>query len=808
MSKLGKITIGISVTIVIGLIATFFFLRHLVTKSFPLTEGSITLPGLHGKVEIFRDDYAVPHLSAQDEHDLMFATGYVHAQDRLWQMDLMRRAAEGRLSEILGQPTVEYDKLFRTIDLVHVAQKISGEMHPKARQLLQDYSSGVNAFITTHQGQYPLEFDMLNYEPELWEPEHSILISRLTAWELNLAWWTDLTYGEIAASVPATKFQEIMPAFPDSVAVQAPSPALKKTLADIHAFLEVDRSYRDFFQLGSLEAGSNAWAVDSTKSLSGKPLLANDPHLPIPAPSRWYEIHLSAPGWNAAGVSLPGTPVIVIGHNDHLAWGLTNAMIDDADFYIEKTDSVNSHRYVFQKSTLAFQEHEEKILVKDADSVIITVRATNHGPIISDVHPSSMHRHADSSTQTPLLAMRWTGLDVSNELYGFYLMNKASTPAEFEQGVKEIGVPGQSVVYADTKGNIAYWTSGRIPIRGKHLPMVPMAGWTGENEWQGFIPFDRMPKRLNPREGFIASANQRIADNAYPYYISTLWEPPSRIERISQLLRSAEKFTVEDFKAFQQDLYSPYARDLVAALLVVYKDTSNADHETSEALNYLRNWDYRFTQTDIATTIFNSFFVHLLRNTYEDEMGEDVFHDFVFFAAIPYRVTGQLLASDSSSWFDNVKTEHVETKDDILRASLADALSELRTSLGMEMKNWRWGTIHTVTFKHPFGSRKPLDNIFNIGPFPLSGGGTTVNRSEYKFTSPYSVAVGASVREIVDLAHPDEAFMVITSGQSGQPLNQHYDDQTPLWLNGGYHQVTIDWDNIRRQHWQLLTLEP
>lgn len=808
MSNPLKITVGVTATVVIGLIGIFFFLRHLVTKSFPITDGSITLPGLHKPVEIYRDDYAVPHIRAQDEHDLIFAAGYVQAQDRLWQMDLMRRTGEGRLSEILGASTIEYDRLFRTLNLTLVAKNISAQAHPATRQLLQDYADGVNAFIAGNRGRYPVEFDMLNYEPEPWEPQQSILISRLMAWDLNLAWWTDLAYGEIAATVSPEKFQEIIPAFPDSVPVTVPSSFLKRTLSEIHSLLELDKSYRSFFQLGSREAGSNAWVVDATKSLSGKPLLANDPHLPMPAPARWYELHLSAPGWNAAGVTVPGTPVIVIGHNDHLAWGLTSAMIDDADFYIEKLDSSNSNRYIYRASSLPFQEREEKILVKGADSVVVIVRATHHGPIINDVHPRSMQHRGDSSKYSPLLSMRWTGFDVSDDIYGFYLMDKAATPGEFEQGMKEIAVPGQSVVYADTKGNIAYWTTGKVPIRGKKLPIVPMEGWTGENEWQGSIPFDRMPKRVNPREGFIACANQKIADNSYPYYISTLWEPQSRIERIQQLLRSSEKFSPDDFKQFQQDIYSPYARDLVAELLAVPADSAGAGHETFQALTYLRNWDYRFAQTDIATTIFNEFVLHLLKNTYEDEMGDDVFHDFLFFGAIPYRVTAQLLASDTSAWFDDIRTKRLETKHDILRKSLEDALRDLGEQMGTEMKNWRWGTLHTVTFRHPFGSRKPLDKVFNIGPFSIGGGGTTINKSEYKFTSPFSVSVGASMRQIVDLAEPDEAYVVITSGESGQPLNRHYDDQTSLWLNGGYHQVTTSWDRIKRQHWNLLVLQP
>jgi penicillin amidase len=278
--------------------------------------------------------------------------------------------------------------------------------------------------------------------------------------------------------------------------------------------------------------------------------------------------------------------------------------------------------------------------------------------------------------------------------------------------------------------------------------------------------------------------------------------------RIRQLLHSPEKFSATDFQQFQQDVVSLYARDIVSVLMKTYDSANVSEPKISNALNYLHNWDYRFTQGDIATTVFNAFFIKLLHNTYEDEMGGDIFSDFVFFGAIPYRVTGQLLAADSSSWFDNVTTNYVETQSDILRKSLTEAIDELRSTLGVEMKNWRWGSVHMVTFKHLFGSRQPLDKIFNIGPFPIGGGGTTVAKTEYRMMMPYSTSVGPSMRQVVDLASPRLAFMVITSGESGQPLQKHYDDQTSLWLNGGYIQVTTDWNQIEHEQWNRLQLLP
>jgi penicillin amidase len=808
ISKPAKILIGISATLIICGIAAFFFFYHLITKSYPVTQGALHMEGLHEQVDVYRDPFGIPHINAHDEHDLMMAVGYVQAQDRLWQMDLMRRAGQGRLAEILGDSALPIDRLFRTLDFPGLADRLKEHLHPESKTLLENYATGINAFIANNAGKFPVEFDMLNYRPEPWKIEHSLLLSRLMAWELSLAWWTDLTYGEIASKVSLEKLQEIIPVYSDSFPVTVPSAQIKKSLTGLDPVLDAGKRYCELFGLEGLSGGSNGWAVDSSRSMTGKPLLANDPHLGMPAPSRWYEMHLSAPGWNVSGVSVPGVPLIVIGHNDHVAWGLTAAMIDDADFYIEKIDSLHPDRYFFQKSTLPFSERVEKIYIGSRDSIILNVRSTIHGPVINDIHPVLRQKNETGTPPSSVVTMRWTGFENSDEVYGFYGMDIAKNKEEFAGAIREITVPAQSVVYADDQGTIASWTAGRVPIRGKQNAMLPLPGWTGDAEWHGFIPFEQLPHVVNPREGFIACANQKLADQSYPYYLSTLWEPPSRIQRIRQLLSSTGKLTIDDFKQFQQDVYSPYARDLTNLLLHIYDTIKVENPSLRNALTYLRNWDYRFTTSDIATTIINTFMVKLLHNTYEDEMGPLTFEYFVFFNAIPYRVTSQLLSSDSSSWWDNVTTPERETRNDIVKKSFSDAIQTLEGMFGPDMKTWQWGTVHTVTFNHPFGKRKPLDKVFNIGPFPVGGGGTCLDKTEFRFLSPYSVAVGPSMRFIVDMSQPEDAFIVNTTGESGQPFHQHYNDQTPLWLNGGYVSMTMNWGEITAAHWDHMVLEP
>ena len=815
MSTPVKIVIGLSATFCILLIALLFFLRNLVVKSFPVTNGTVTVNGIHDVVDVARDEYGVPHILANNEDDLMFAAGYVQAQDRLWQMDLGRRIGEGRLSEVFDTATVRTDKLFRTLGFPQLAETLYENLHPESRKILEDYAAGVNAFIDSHKGRYPIEFDMLNYEPEPWKPQHSLLLARLMAWELNFSWWEELTYAELQEKLSPEKFRELVPSWPDTIPTTIPSPSKKQAFLDrtaaeeLHGFMAEAREYRDRFGVGPFSGASNAWVVSGAKSMSGKPLLANDPHLKMSAPARWYEMHLSAPGWNVSGMSIPGIPLVVIGHNDSLAWGATNAMLDDADFYLDRIDSTHPGRYFYKAGSLPIRTRDEMILIGTNDSIEVTVRSTHHGPVINEVHPSREHNGFSRKSNPYLIALRWTGFEKSDEIYGFALMNKAANRGQFEEGTKEIAVPAQALVYADAAGNIGFRMAGRVPIRGKQNPMLPVQGWTGETEWQGYVPFDRLPQLWNPPGGFIVCANQKIAGNDYPFYLSNYWEPPSRMQRIDELLNSSEKFSADDFKRFQQDVLSPYCRSITKRIFGAYPaDSTIPNGDVRNALEYLHNWDYRCTTNDIATTIFNVFFVKLLHNTYEDEMGHDVFNDFVFFSAIPYRVTQQLLAADSSAWFDNVGTSTVESKNDIIRRSLLDAVTELRQHPGGEMKTWQWGSIHEALFAHPFGKRKPLDRVFNVGPFPIAGSATTVNKGDFSLKDPYTLFSGPSMRQVVDLAKPDIAWTILPLGQSGQAFHNHYKDQTPLWMNGGYHAVSIERKEILSRKWEHLRLQP
>ncbi|MDE3056845.1 MAG: penicillin acylase family protein, partial [Bacteroidota bacterium] len=750
---------------------------------------------------IYRDEYSVPHIIAQNEHDLFFAQGYVHAQDRLWQMDITRRAGEGRLSEILGSAALKYDKLFKTVGIQRIAEKLEVQLHPESKMILEAYSDGINAFIHTHRGKYPIEFDMLNYVPEDWQPVHTLIVSRMMAWELNLSWYVDLTLGELVQKFGEEKAKEIFPTYPENAPVTVPKELLKASgllgrikkkiapssedfLSAAADFQQADQSFRKFFGMSGMHIGSNAWAVSAKKSASGFAMLANDPHLGLSEPSKWYEIHLQDSALDVAGVSLPGAPGIVIGHNRSIAWGMTNVMADDADFYIEEEDSLDHSRYQYKGEWKTFVALNDTIFVKDSDSVPVTIRESIHGPIINDVNPTA--------TDSLPIALRWTGEDMSDELYAIYCIDKAQSWEEFKKGVKYFTVPGQNFVYADQKGNIGYCMGVRLPIRASQNPTMPMPGWTGSYDWTGFVPFEKLPELFNPPEEFVATANNKTTDASFPYHISNLWEPPSRIERIREFLSTRNKLAVADFEQMQLDYFSSFAKEMTPYIIHAFDSLHTGDQRIQTVLNYFRNWNFQETKNDVTTTLFHVFFTHLLENIFENKMGKELYKNYIFLANIPLRVVPALLTTPSSSWFDDPSTPGIETRDETIRKSLNEAASDLQQKLGDEMKTWQWGQLHTLTFEHPFGSHPPLGAIFNIGPFEVGGSGTTLNNGEYHLADPYRMHLGPSMRQIVDFSDLNGALSVIPTGESGQPLSGHYSDQTPLWLNGEYHALPIN----------------
>lgn len=797
-----RILAGTLSVLFVALIVGAVFLRYQVRKSFPITAGRLSVAGLQRPVRVLRDAYGMPAIDAGNEHDLMFAIGFIHAQDRLWQMDMARRAAEGRLSELFGAASLPFDRMFRIVGLRRTAEAITAAMAPESMIRLQAYADGVNAFITQAKGRYPLEFDLLGYRPEEWSPVHSVMIGRLIAWELNLSWWTDLTYGMVAERVGLERAIDIMPSYPADVRPTVPSDEWRRYASVGLPYLRTAQEYAERFGLASLSGGSNAWAVAPHRSTSGNAILANDTHLQLASPSRWYEMQIQMPGVRVRGMSIPGVPAVVAGRNDWIAWGITNVMADDADFYVERLDSLSGTQYRFDGQWQPVSFLTEEIAVRGDTAHPLNIRLTRHGPIVTDIVTPMQN-----ARPTFVASMRWTGNEIDDQFGAFTRINRARDWSEFSAGVREFAVPGQNFIYADLSGNIGYWCGVKLPIRAGRSSLLPLPGWDPSAEWRGFVPFDQLPHRFDPPEGYIASANNKIVDNTYPYHISDLWEPASRIQRLDDVLgKEGEAFSQKDFERLQNDSFSPYARDLLPFVVNAFRDSVHTLPDGERVFEYLRNWHYQFTPDDIATAIYQQFLVRMIRNTFADEMGEDLFHDWVILGNIPLRVIARLIRDGSSAWFDDVRSPEVETRDDIIRRSLREAVADLHDRFGNDMKVWRWGELHTVTLRHLLGMRKPLDRIFNIGPFPVAGGATALVSGEYDLNHPFEVTVGPSFRQIFDLGAEGELRSVLPSGQSGQVFHVHYSDQTRLWLNGGYRAAQFAAPLSRAA--EQLTLEP
>ncbi|MBL7996652.1 penicillin acylase family protein [bacterium] len=807
--------------LLIGIVVTGYFL---IMGSQPQVKGEIRLYGLKSDVKIIRDSFSVPHIVAANENDLMFAAGYAQAQDRLWQMDFLRRVSEGCLSEVLGSRTLSADKALRTIGFARTAKMITDSLDERTRALLQSYADGVNMFIHSNQDNYPIEFVLLGFSPRDWKIENSVGIARLMAWQLSMGWYVDVTYDKILDSVGFQKTQDILPQFPNDAPVIVKDPpsgilmsTMPKTAAEgrydmnafvsnrghhysgiLDEFVNANLFVKDLIGSTGFTIGSNNWVVSGARSISGKPILANDPHLGHGVPSTWYEMHLKADGWDVTGFALPGSPFVVIGNNRDIAWGVTNVMCDDADFYKEK---IKDSLYLIDGKWEKLKWTTEEIAIKDSISVVFSIPFTHRGPIVNGIYDIS-------NDLTDAVSVRWLGHDASGEVTAFWKMNVARDWPEFREASKTYKVPGLNVVYADKDGNIGYQCMSGIPIRRSGNGIAMMDGTTMLNDWNGTVLFEYLPYSFNPDGGYLASANNKISGTWASYFVSNYWEHPSRIKRIDQYLSAKAKFSVEDFQVLQKDHYSFHAKEVVPYILEACKDDSlfmytgskdAVNYQYRESYLFLKHWDLKMAHDSRGAAIFNVFFQKLLTHLYKDELGESLFESFIKLSNIPTRVTSQLLINKSSLWWDDVRTKEIENRDEIIRKSLRDAVDLLSERLGREPGGWTWGKLHSLTFEHPLGKQKPLDYLFNVGTYAMGGNTTTVNNTEYHYSDPqFKTLLGASMRRIVSMNDPSHPLTILTLGQSGQPYSDHYYDQTKLWLNGQYKKVTMDIDEIEK----------
>lgn len=760
----------------------------------PQVDGSLRLKGLKAPVQVLRDAWYVPHIYAQSIEDAIFAQGFVHAQERLWQMDFNRRVVAGRLSEVLGEGGLLPDRVMRTMGFRRVVEEEARQIEEPLAGLCQAYCQGVNAGIeqAVQRGRLPIEFSLLGYKPEPWVTADTLGFTKLMSWTLAGNWDMELM-----------RYQVLKRLGPEKAA------GLELDLGDTWAAIldtaprTIDPS-RPFTPAHASEgAGSNNWVVGGSRTASGCPLLANDMHLDLTAPAIWFENHIVGGDLEISGITIPGTPFITAGHNRYLAWGYTDGFNDVQDLYEEhlRKNPQGQVEYEFKGEWQPAEVRREEIRIKGGKTVVEEVTITCHGPIINLLFEKDF-------PDTPPLAMKWTAFEPETTVYALYAMNMARDCAEFHRAVGFFSGPGQNTVYADTQGNIGYTLSGRTPVRAKGEGLAPVPGWTGEYEWTGTIPRDEMPHLYNPARGYVVTANNPHSREPGGHYITRDYCQADRADRITELIEQNPRLDVAATKKMQYDLVSQSARVFLRAIDGLTVEGA----DLQEALRQLAGWDGTLSTDSREAALYQAVVrrtVRLMLDTHLGEFGVRLqgkgvaatmagLHTYEWFI--------RLLEKPDSPWFD---LGHGERRDDVLRLGLRQAVDEIKELQAGRKDSPTWGSLHLLTFPHILGAKKPLDAGFNLGPFAVGGDGTTISASlSPYYTHKTGTIVGPAFRFIADLSDLDHCQGVLAPGQSGHPASPHYADSIHPWLEGGYHPMLFKRDEVEKNLSARMELQP
>lgn len=761
-------TIGI---IVLLLVTAVIFVNVYTLRSLPETSGEVQMDGLSAPVTITRDDEGVPHIKAENELDLFMAQGYAQAQDRLFQMELARRQASGRLSEVIGDATVDQDRYFRTLGLRRAAEQSLAVYSNETVERLQAFADGINAFIENEP--LPTEFAMMAIDPEPWTPLDSVTIGKYMAFDLGGHWERQAFNYYLLQEFSEEEAYELFPTYPEgapTVLAEAGTVDIEKSFANIVLPHEFN--------------GSNNWVVSGERTASGAPMLADDPHLGMATPSIWYQMNLDAPGYQVSGVIFAGTPGIILGHNDNIAWGVTNVGPDVQQLYLEKRNPDDPHQFLYEEEWEEADVVKGTIEVKDGETVELEVVVTRHGPVISE--------YAGDTGEDTVMSLRWTALDATTELEAVLELNRAKDWESFEEGLEKFLVPAQNFVFASKDGTIAYKANGQIPMYD-HADdaLLPMRGWEKEDEWKGFIPFDDLPRVVNPEEGFIATANNKITREDYPYHISHNWAQPYRYQRIAEMLEGKNDLEAEDFQAMQMDVRNLQAEEFVPLLLEKTKAESDLE---KEVLANMEAWNLEDDRDLPQPLVFHKWMSHIQEKLYGEELPDSMRK---FFRGSAQTTDELLRMGEDSLWME--KAGGIEA---VVTDAYRKTLSEVSEQFGDDPDAWAWGDFHAVEFTHPLSSIGFLERFLNPGdPYPVSGSRVTVRAAGFKTSG--LVNHGASWRFVVDMADPSEAYHVVGPGQSGHFRSDWYHDQLEDWVEGRYHTTST-----KQASGEVLTLLP
>jgi penicillin amidase len=788
--KVGRIAAavagGTGAVVSVALILAFLYLR----TSLPQVSGSIAIgaeAGLSEAAEIFRDRFGVPHIRAGTPADAYVALGFVHAQDRLWQMETMRRTGAGRLSEILGESLLPTDRLMRTLGLYRLAERQVDRLLPETRQALEAYARGVNAFLARRDGALPPEFVLLGHEPEPWRPADSLVWGKLMALRLARNWQDELLRARLAPRLSPGQLADLWALPPEArrdIAAAIPAAAGLDALAAV-----LPAPWNE-----AARGASNGWIVSGTLSTSTRPLLANDPHLAFEAPLPWYLARIETPDLALTGATVPGVPFHVLGHNGRIAWGMTSAEADIADLFVERPDPADAARYLTPDGGRPFETREEVVKVRGEPDSVLAVRETRHGPVVSDL---AGHSLPDGS----VLALSATFLregDLTPQ--ALHAINRAGDWQAFRAAAADLHTPPLSLLFADVAGTMARQVAGKIPVRADGHGWMPRPGWTGEADWTGFLPFRDLPMRENPTEGRLVSANQGLHPEGASLFISDDWDPGYRARRIRGLLEESPAHSLDTFANIQRDHLSLLARDLLPRLTRI----KPKDHMGQQAVALLSHWNGSMSARRPEPLIFAAWLRELNRMLYADETGD-------LFPAVWDLRPGFLIKAlneETQAWCDDIGTpETIEDCDGRIELALRRATEDLAERFGKGLPNWHWGKAHMAHFDH---------RLFSLlAPVGISaetdGGEDTVNRGSFRVADPehpFRHVHGPGLRALYDLMDLDRSRFILATGQSGNPLSSHYGDMLPEWRDGRYVRLGLLWGDLERNGEGKLTLTP
>lgn len=792
-----------------GLTATW-----LVRRSLPEYSGTLAVPGLSGEARVVRDELGVPQIYASTPHDLFLAQGYVHAQDRFWEMDIRRHITAGRLAELFGEGQVENDAMIRTMGWRRVAEQEVALLSPEARAHLDAYAAGVNSYLADHHGwQLSVEYGLLGLttevaDPEPWTPADSVAWLKAMAWDLNGSMADQIRRSLMAATLTPAQVDELFPAYdyqrwPTTVSAGTSSGGTGAGTGHALTGEQVEAvrsSERAATALDSVlgergrSIGSNAWAVAGSRTTTGKPLLANDPHLAPSQPGVWYQggLHCEQVGagcpYDVAGFGFAGLPGVVIGHNQHVSWGFTNLAPADTDLFLER---VTGGTYEYRGKQVPLETRTEVIKVAGGEPRTLTVRATRHGPIISDVY-DRVKQAGDAGRESGIepvpggyaVALQWTALDPHPSLDAVFAFDTATDWTSFRAAAAKFSSPSQNLVYADTAGHIGYQAPGLIPLRAKGDGTAPVPGWTGEYDWTGYLPFERLPNELDPASGYVVSANNAVVGPEYPAHLTSVWGDGYRAARITKLIEGAGQLDVAAMQRIQLDTYNGNAEDLVPRLLAV----TPAEGTAREAQALLRGWDYLQPVDSAASAYFNAVWDRMLELTFEARFAGTPYGKGPDGSGLWWEIFRKMLADPDSGWWRNDQDPRgLRTRDDVLVAALNDAAATLSVRLGGDPAQWRWGDLHQLTVRNQTlgtGGPAPVQWLLNRGPYEVPGGTAAVDATGWDAREGYEVNWVPSMRMVVNLADLDASTWVNLTGVSGHAFDEHDDDQLDLWRTG------------------------